>query len=161
MKALTWITNKAKSIRKAHKSLTWKAAIKKAGIEYRASHKTKPAATKKVSKKTAKKISGHRLPVKSRVSGRKAITGNYKSKRKNTGVLGAGSQSDLLNKQLMIDLKDALYELGKAEAELKIYRIKARRKEKLQPFNELRKKRLPPYISHLKRTINSLKKQIK
>jgi hypothetical protein len=158
MKALTWITTKAKSIRRAHKNMTWKAAIKKAGTEYRASHKAKPAPTKKVSGKPAKKISSHRLPVKSRVSGKKAVTGNYKSRRVLAGI---GSQSDILNKQLLTDLKDALHELGKAEAELRIYKLKAKRREKLEPFHALRKKRIGPYISHLKRTINSLKKQIK
>lgn len=69
MTALKWITNKAKSIRKGHKTMTWKAAIKKAGVEYRASHKAKPV------KKTVKKKTVRRKVVKS-------ITGNYASKRK-------------------------------------------------------------------------------
>ena len=103
MTALKWITNKAKSIRKGSKTMTWKAAIKKAGAEYRASHKAKPV------KKTVKKKTVIKKPTqyKSKTTGRwknltdddkehlndmkkyhyklrgvDTITGNYASKRK-------------------------------------------------------------------------------
>lgn len=38
--ALKWITGQAKHYRRAHPSMTWKHAIKKASMDYRSKHKT-------------------------------------------------------------------------------------------------------------------------
>jgi hypothetical protein len=52
------ITARAKQIRKRHKAMTWKAAIKKAGAEYRG--KKKPVRRKKTVVRKRKRISGIR-----------------------------------------------------------------------------------------------------
>jgi len=194
MTALKWITNKAKSIRKGSKTMTWKAAIKKAGVEYRASHKAKPV------KKTVKKKTVIKKPTqyKSKTTGRwknltdddkehlndmkkyhyklrgvDTITGNYTSKRKaasrakhidtkshNVNVRVVSGISGLDNEQKK-QLNYLYDQLRKSKGQLEILRIKVKNKEKLIPFHKLLLKRYPKYISHTRRQIVSLEKQMK
>jgi hypothetical protein len=165
MTALQKIIKGAKSLQKKNKNLSWKDAIKKSSKAYNSGKKPvrKKAPVKKaVKRKAVKKTVNRKIAsIKKRPVKKTGSHKDTKSHNVNIRVMSGNGQNDLINKQAMADLKYTVAELSWAQRDLIIYKIKLKRKEKLEGFNLVHYKRLPGYISHLKRQISSLKKLIK
>lgn len=138
--ALKKITTEAKSIRRKHPNMTWKAAIKKAGAAYRA--KAKPAKRKvgAAKKKTAPKkraVGAYKVIQKgeSRKSPAKKVYRQVRSKSgKFKSMQTVGGMINSAKKMLVVDL-------GKLEAKKFMAKLK-RDKTKLQKLITSKKAQL-------------------
>lgn len=137
--AIVKISARAKQIRKAHPSMAWKAAIKKASAEYRAgtlgSAPVKKAAAKKKFRQTGKSskkrdVQRHAKPPGKRIvrhKGRKSTT--YTERRKNRSdvpghLTGTVGNATAYQQMILSRIRQNTMAKGSAEKKIEYYRAK-------------------------------------